>query len=63
MSWYRKSSKFLSEVVKEVSQVVWPSRKEVSISTIVICIFACIMAAYLFLIDRGLLFIIQSIMG
>jgi preprotein translocase subunit SecE len=63
MSWYAKAVKFLSEVKKEVSQVVWPARKEASVSTVIVCALACIMAVYLFAVDRSLLFLVQLIIG
>jgi preprotein translocase subunit SecE len=59
----QRSVKFLSEVKKEVSQVVWPTRKETNVTTIVICVFAIIMSLYLWIVDRGILFVIRSIMG
>ncbi|MDR2464397.1 MAG: preprotein translocase subunit SecE [Holosporales bacterium] len=60
---FQRCKKFFSEVKKEISQVVWPTRRETSITTFVVCIFALVMALYLFLIDRSILFVIQSIMN
>ncbi|MDR3285719.1 MAG: preprotein translocase subunit SecE [Holosporales bacterium] len=59
----QKSLIFLGEVKKEISQVIWPTRNEAGITTLVVCIFAFIMSIYLFIVDRSLLAIIQSIMG
>jgi preprotein translocase subunit SecE len=60
---FQRCKKFFYEVKKEILQVVWPTRRETSVTTLVVCIFALMMATYLFLVDRCLLFIIQSIMN
>lgn len=62
VSIWQKSYTFLSEVKKEILQVVWPTKKETTLTTAVVCVFAFIMALYLLLVDRTLLFVIQSIM-
>lgn len=62
-SWVVRSKKFISEVRKEVSQVVWPTRKEVMVTTIIIGIFALIASLYLLVVDRCILFSVQAIMG
>jgi preprotein translocase SecE subunit len=55
--------KFVAEVRKEVSQVVCPTRHDAGITTLIVCILAFIMSLYLLLVDRSILFIVQSIMG
>lgn len=62
-SFSQRSKKFLSEVSKEISQVIWPTRRETSITTLVVCIFAFIMSLYLLFIDRCVLFAVQAIIG
>ncbi|MDR0632895.1 MAG: preprotein translocase subunit SecE [Holosporales bacterium] len=54
---------FLSEVKSEIKQVFWPTKKEAGVTTVVVCIFAFVMAAYLFIIDRSLLSLIQWIIN
>lgn len=54
---------FLSEVKKEVSQVIWPTRRETTITTIVVCLFAFVMSLYLVFIDQGLYRILKFIMN
>ncbi|GHS95087.1 hypothetical protein AGMMS49949_09250 [Alphaproteobacteria bacterium] len=58
----QRSLTFLAEVRKEVAQVVWPKRKETSMTAVVVCIFAFIMAFYLLIVDQSLIFILQGIM-
>ncbi|MDR1208299.1 MAG: preprotein translocase subunit SecE [Holosporales bacterium] len=55
--------KFVAEVRKEVSQIVCPTRHDAGITTLIVCILAFIMSLYLLLVDRSILFIVQSIMG
>ena len=62
-SFFQRSRKFLSEVTKEVSQVVWPTRRETSVTTAVVCVFAFIVSLYLLIVDRCILFAVQAIMG
>lgn len=62
VSIWQKSCIFLSEVKKEILQVVWPTKKETMLTTVIVCVFAFIMALYLLLVDRTLLFVVQSIM-
>lgn len=61
-SLIKKTMTFLSEVKKEISQVIWPGRKETSLTTVIVCIFAFVMSIYLFAVDQTLLKIIQWIM-
>lgn len=63
ISIWQKSRTFLQEVKKEVSLVVWPTRKETSLTTMIVCIFAFIMSLYLLFVDRSLFFIVQKILN
>jgi preprotein translocase subunit SecE len=62
-SLLKRSTRFIREVRKEVSQVVFPTRHDASITTLIVCIFAFLMSLYLLLVDRSILFVVQSIMG
>lgn len=63
VSWAERCRKFLAEVRKEVSQVVWPTRREVVVTTVIVGLFALIISLYLLVVDRSILFIVQKIMG
>ncbi len=43
--------KFIQQVRSEVSKVVWPTRREVVLTTIMVLIFATIMAVFFSLTD------------
>ncbi len=43
--------KFIQEVRAEVSKVVWPTRREVVMTTIMVFIMAALTAIFFFLVD------------
>lgn len=43
--------KFIQEVRSEVSKVVWPTRREVVLTTIMVFIMAVLTAIFFFLVD------------
>ncbi|MDR1908248.1 MAG: preprotein translocase subunit SecE [Holosporales bacterium] len=59
----KRTVKFIHEVRKEVSQVVWPTRRDAGITTIIVCIFASLMSLYLLLVDQSVLYLVQAIMN
>ncbi len=56
-------ARFIKEVRSEVSKVIWPTRKEVIVSTIMVVILAAIIAAFLFLVDSAIASAMRSILG
>ena len=44
--------RFLQEVRQETSKVVWPSRRETMITTIMVFIMCAFAATFFFLVDR-----------
>ncbi len=43
--------KFVQEVRAEISKVVWPSRREVIMTTIMVFVMAAVTAIFFFLVD------------
>lgn len=43
--------KFIQEVRAEVSKVVWPTRREVLLTTVMVFIMAALTAIFFFLVD------------
>lgn len=43
--------KFIQEVRAEISKVVWPTRREVIMTTIMVFIMAAVTAIFFFLVD------------
>jgi len=51
---FKKLFKFLREVRLEMKKVTWPTRKEISGSTVVVIITVIIVAMYLGIVDNVL---------
>ena len=54
---------FLQQVRAEVSKVVWPSRRETMISTIMVFVFATVAAIFFLLVDQALGFGVRSLLN
>ena len=52
---------FLSEVRNELKRVTWPSQKEVYATTVVVILTSAFFGLYLFVLDFGLLRLVQWI--
>jgi preprotein translocase subunit SecE len=51
LSFVKKARKFFPEVREEVKRVTWPSRKETSLTTLFVFVFALIAAIYFMIVD------------
>ena len=54
---------FARESTEEAKRVVWPSRKETLQTTGVVFVFVFVMALFLWVVDTGLLWITQKLLG
>jgi preprotein translocase subunit SecE len=54
---------FARESIEEAKRVVWPSRKETLQTTGVVFLFVFVMAVFLWIVDWGLLFVTQKLLG
>ena len=54
---------FARESWEEAKRVVWPTRKETLQTTGVVFVFVFVMALFLWLVDSGLLWITQKLLG
>lgn len=54
---------FLQQVRQETSKVTWPSRRETTISTIMVVIFAFVAAIFFFAADQLMAFAVEQILG
>lgn len=45
---------FLQQVRAETGKVVWPTRREVTVSTIMVLVMATLVAVFFFLVDWGI---------
>jgi len=55
--------KFVREVRQETSKVTWPTRKETTVTTIMVFIFVFIMALFFLGVDQIISWLVQWILG
>lgn len=54
---------FIRQVRQEMARVTWPSRKETTVSTMMVFVMVFISAVFLFFVDQIVAFLIQLILG
>lgn len=54
---------FIKQVRQEMSRVSWPTRKETTISTIMVFVMVLISSIFLFFADQIIAFLIQLVLG
>jgi preprotein translocase subunit SecE len=54
---------FLQQVRTEVGKVVWPTRREVLLTTIMVFLMAALMATFFSLVDLGIRTALSAILG
>ncbi|GHF70392.1 MAG: preprotein translocase subunit SecE [Pseudooceanicola sp.] len=55
--------KFVNEVRSEISKVVWPTRREVMLTTVMVFVMATLTAIFFALVDVLIRFGLQGILG
>jgi preprotein translocase subunit SecE len=67
LMWFTESGRtflaFARESWEEAKRVVWPTRKETLQTTWVVFVFVFTMALFLWMVDTGLLWITQKLLG
>lgn len=56
-------AEFVRQVRQEVSKVTWPTRKETTVTTIMVFIMAAVMAIFFLGVDQLLSYLIKLILG
>ena len=54
---------FVQQVRREVSKVTWPSRRETTVSTVMVFMFVTIAALFFFLVDQALAVLVKLVLG
>ncbi|MCA8868119.1 MAG: preprotein translocase subunit SecE [Rhodobacteraceae bacterium] len=54
---------FIQQVRGEVSKVVWPNRRETTITTVMVFVMAMVAAMFFFLVDQIIRFGLTSVLG
>ncbi|MFK7753849.1 MAG: preprotein translocase subunit SecE [Sedimentitalea sp.] len=55
--------KFVNEVRAEVSKVVWPTRREVFLTTVMVFIMSALTAVFFALVDLTIRFGLEAVLG
>lgn len=54
---------FLRQVRQEMARVTWPTRKETTVSTIMVFVMVFVCSVFLFFADQIIAYLIQLILG
>ena len=54
---------YLKSVRAELPKISWPSRRETTVSTVMVFVMAAFMAVFLFVTDQVVAFLIRLILG
>ena len=54
---------FMQEVRQEVAKVTWPTRKEVSITTLMVLIMVALASIFFLLVDQTLSWLMRFVLG
>jgi preprotein translocase subunit SecE len=56
-------AEFLRQVRQEVSRVTWPTRKELTQTTVMVFVMAVTVALFFFLVDEALAVLVRFVLG
>ena len=56
-------AKFIREIRSELKKVIWPTRKEVIISTIMVLVLSALFGLFIFGVDSIVAFVMEFIIG
>ena len=54
---------FLRQVRQEIGKVVWPTRKETMMSSLMVIIFTVLAALFFFVVDQIIGYVVKLILG
>ena len=54
---------FMRQVRQEIGKVVWPTRREASMSSLMVILFTVCAAVYFFVVDQVLAYAMKLILG
>jgi preprotein translocase subunit SecE len=62
MDFVRRVQEFFKEVLAEFRRVIWPSRREIANSTVVVLVVTLVIAFFLGAVDIGLARVVERIL-
>ena len=57
----KNPAEFVNEVRSETSKVVWPTRKEAGLTTMMVFIMATLVAIFFFFVDQIISWVVQQL--
>ncbi len=60
---FRDAIRFVQEAREELRKVTWPNRDEVTSFTMIVVVTVFIVSMFLWMIDTGLMILIQTVMN
>lgn len=63
MSWVKSTRTFIDQVIQESRKVIWPTRRDVFLTSIIVVVLASIVAIFLFAADQVLVALLRIILG
>lgn len=62
-SFIKRIFAFIQEVKQETKKVTWPSRREATLTTVFVFIFAMLAAIYFLIVDKIIISLLKFITG
>lgn len=56
-------AEFVRQVRREVGKVVWPTRKEIMLSTIMVMVMVSVAAVFFLMVDNLIAFSVRAVLG
>jgi preprotein translocase subunit SecE len=54
---------FIEQVRRETAKVTWPTRKETTVSTVMVFVFVTLAALFFFFVDQILALLVKLVLG
>jgi len=61
--WVKTARVFVAQVLQEGRRVVWPDRRDVIFSSVIVFVLASLFAVFLFISDQVIIAVLKSILG
>ena len=61
MQWIRQTEQFIRQVRDEVGKIVWPTRRDVILTSIIVSIIALMVSVFLLVVDQGVISLLRFV--
>ena len=62
-NWLKTYRLFCTQVLQEARRVIWPTRRDVVLTSIIVFILAFIFAVFLLVVDQFVVALLQGVLG